>query len=206
MPFLSVAGAVGHMSHLAKRLDEVIGGIAIVFDDQQAHGPHPIGAGHESLTQGGVAHLIETGPPIEPQSAKKRGGRTNLPPLHPRSQRGRWMPGSVDSSSQQVGVRLILLLFGIGRSLPCRQLGAAQAPVPEFMGTGRSPPPTGPRRCGGRHDKRRAPLAFKHCRAGPRQSAFPDPTSRVSIPTSCRSIALRPPPCAHRPAKKPPCR
>ena len=31
-------GDIGHMADLAQRLDQIIGGIVVVFDDQQAHG------------------------------------------------------------------------------------------------------------------------------------------------------------------------
>ena len=37
---LAVGRMVGHMADLAERLDEVFGGIAVVFDDQQTHCVH----------------------------------------------------------------------------------------------------------------------------------------------------------------------
>ena len=44
-PFLAVGGEVGHMPDLAEGLDQIVGGIAVVFDDQETHGdPTSLGA------------------------------------------------------------------------------------------------------------------------------------------------------------------
>jgi hypothetical protein len=36
-PFLAIGGKVGDVADLAERLGEILGGIAIVFDDEQTH-------------------------------------------------------------------------------------------------------------------------------------------------------------------------
>ena len=37
-PLLAVRRLVGDMADLAEGLDQIVGGVAVVFDDQQAHG------------------------------------------------------------------------------------------------------------------------------------------------------------------------
>ena len=37
-PVLAVGGPVGHMADLAEGLDQIIRGVAVVLDDEQAHG------------------------------------------------------------------------------------------------------------------------------------------------------------------------
>ena len=34
---LAIAGEIGDMADFTKRLDQIVGGLAVVFDDQQAH-------------------------------------------------------------------------------------------------------------------------------------------------------------------------
>ena len=35
--FLTIAGEIGDITDFTERLDEIVGGFAVVFDDQQAH-------------------------------------------------------------------------------------------------------------------------------------------------------------------------
>ena len=69
---LAVGGGVGDMADLAERLDQIVGGVAVVLDDQKAHGdpirlrigrsadrhepreyPHRVGIGHTNSSQFG---------------------------------------------------------------------------------------------------------------------------------------------------------
>ena len=49
-PLLAVARKVGDMADLAEGLDQVVGGVAVVFDDQEAHGDPALSIGPLPLT------------------------------------------------------------------------------------------------------------------------------------------------------------
>ena len=41
LALLAVGGVIGDVADFAKRLDQIVGGVAIVLDNQKAHGPMP---------------------------------------------------------------------------------------------------------------------------------------------------------------------
>src|SRR5262249_3135607 len=55
-PLLAVDRVIGHMADLAKRLNEIVGRVTIILDDEQAHGSYQMGAGHARISRGCVAH------------------------------------------------------------------------------------------------------------------------------------------------------
>src|SRR5262249_9370965 len=108
-PFLAVAGEIRNMTDLAKRLREIIGGIAVIFDDQETHDEPAIlsvaGLPCRRLMQRWLDHntisrtipekrygSTATAPGVV--SRKARGAAGLTPPPRPTpSRRGRHMPG-----------------------------------------------------------------------------------------------------------------
>ena len=54
---LAVAGEIGDMADFTERLDQIVGGLAVVFDDQQAHLRGSCGHGEHAFSHHGAVAL-----------------------------------------------------------------------------------------------------------------------------------------------------
>ena len=59
--FLAVAGEIGDVTDLAKRLDQIVGGLAVVFDDQKAHLAVGCGQAESAFCHHGAAGILMQG-------------------------------------------------------------------------------------------------------------------------------------------------
>ncbi len=89
-PLLAVGGEVGNVPDLAEGLDQIVGGIAIVFDDQQTHDgpaistvgafPHCGGTFHREFIIAATLQQVANADRNAPPRGRKERGVAEFPP------------------------------------------------------------------------------------------------------------------------------
>src|SRR5262249_8556172 len=151
-PLLAVDGEIGDVADFAERLRQVIGGISVIFDDQETHDESTVSRiggvsyGKRMLDctnhSGTISSCPDLGPVRFPQARNVRGAASA-----PR-------PPSTNSAPA-------------GRRMPERS---------RWLGTGFSPVPLVRTAGGGDGCRRCVPFSIRPCRAASRRSASRRPT------------------------------